>query len=447
MSNYFYYPLGDFAENYINNTATTNERPHSYTSHGWNKIDFGVGGGHQVYSMTNGVITTCGYLGSDDWSIYGVVVKTIDCGYSRMMAKIKGGTVDNYPLYFTYIEMASLNPDLSVGMTVTKGTFLGITNNKYSGSALHFDIQPYDRYSGDNGGNAENWYGCVTLEQKDAYGDKGSQYSLKDHLDPHFTLDENGNLKDHTGQYMGVESNGIYYPSDSQGNPLPINTTFTNMSASDVDYIGGNTTKISKWYAYSILLQTPIKLEKQQSNESESNANSSNLLKINMSEEWEHLLVGVVAAECSWSNLAVAHAILLVARNWIYAFNDSVIDGDNSTAAQKIYSWGHGKTKSQLLSLYETYKDKSIEGINTVEFVKMIMSGTHYTFAEKYDKITYYNQYSAKDIEDITGFPGDNELYKNRWVCFISFTNRFVNWSFVGPPKDKVKPSVLLGLQ
>lgn len=446
MSNYFYHPLGDFAENYINNTATTNERPHSYTNHGWNKVDFGVSGGHKVYSMTNGVITTCGYLGSDGWSIYGVVVKTIDCGYSRMMAKVKGGTADNYPLYFTYIEMESLNPDLSVGMTIKKGTYLGMTNNVYDGSALHFDIQPYDRYSGDNAGNAENWYGCITLEQKDAYGDKGSQYSLKDHLDSNFTLDENGNLKDYTGKYIGVESNGIYYPPDSQGNPLPVNTMFTNMSASDVDYIGGDTTKISKWYAYSILMQTPIKSDGQQEDNLGSGT-SSDLLKIDMSEEWEHLLVGIVAAECGWKNLAVAHAVLLVARNWIYAFNDSVIHGDNSTAAVMIYGWGHKKTKSQLLGLYETYKDKTIEGINTVEFVKMIMSGRHYTYAEKYDKITYYNQYSAKDIEDITGFPGDNTDYKNNWVCFIVFGNRFVNWSFVDPPKNKVKPSVLLGLQ
>ena len=43
MSNYFYHPLGDDAENYISGSASTGALPHTYSSHGFSKIDFGVG--------------------------------------------------------------------------------------------------------------------------------------------------------------------------------------------------------------------------------------------------------------------------------------------------------------------------------------------------------------------------------------------------------------------
>ena len=94
MSNYFYHPLGNYAENYVNGSASVSALPHTYASHGYSKIDFGVGGGHKVYSMTDGTIMRAGYLGKDGVSKYGCVVKTIDCGYSRMQAKLLGGTAD-----------------------------------------------------------------------------------------------------------------------------------------------------------------------------------------------------------------------------------------------------------------------------------------------------------------------------------------------------------------
>lgn len=261
MSNYFFHPLGDYAQNYINNSASPSEKPHTYIDHGWNKVDFGVGGEHPVYSMTNGTVTSCGWFGDDGISKNGVVIRTSDCGYSRMMAKIKGGSAEQYPIYFTYIEMDSLNTDLQVGMSIKKGTMIGMTNSDYAGSNLHFDIQPYDRYSGDNIGNANKWYGCISLSRNDAYGDKGASYDFKDHLDSQFSIDKKGNLKDSTGKYIGLESNGIYYPPDASGNIVNYNTNFVGMTNEEVQWIGGDSTQINKWYAYAILMQTPVKLE------------------------------------------------------------------------------------------------------------------------------------------------------------------------------------------
>lgn len=264
MSNYFYHPLGDYAQNYIDGSATPSERPHTYPSHGWNKIDFGVGGGRPVYSMTNGIITNCGYFGqSDGQSKYGVAVKTTDCGYSRMMAKLKGGSPEDYPIYFTYIEMDNINEELEKERPITKGTFLGETNYDYAGSNLHFDIQPYERYSNTNEGNAKTWYGCISLDQRDAYGDKGSSYNLKDHLDPNFSMDEHGNLKDSTGKYIGLKGDdGIYYPPGLSGEIISKYTgNPPGMTLSELDWIGGRSTQINKWYAYAIMMQTPVKFE------------------------------------------------------------------------------------------------------------------------------------------------------------------------------------------
>ena len=51
MSKYFYHPLQDIAKKYADGTANMNELPHTRESHGFSKIDFGVGGGVKVYSQ------------------------------------------------------------------------------------------------------------------------------------------------------------------------------------------------------------------------------------------------------------------------------------------------------------------------------------------------------------------------------------------------------------
>ena len=283
------------------------------------------------------------------------------------------------------------------------------------------------------------------MDEFDAYGHKGSNYSLRDHLDSHFTMDDKGNLKDYTGKYIGIpDSNGIYYPYGSSGEILKVNTQTLNGLDPDI--------RISRWYSYAFMMQTPI----YSSGIKDTGSGSAADLKINISDEWVKLMVGVVAAECGWTGLGVSQAVLIVARNWAYGLSDSQLNDDSSAAAQAIMNWGHGLSKEGLMSKYEAFKDKEIEGINTVEFVKMIMSGTHYKYAENWNGentdgttgITYYNGCSAADIEDITGFPGGNSNYQNLWVCHIFFGNRFTGWSFRGDiPKDKKKPSELLGLR
>ena len=134
MSNYFAHPLGSYAQHYIDDDATPCQRPHTYTDHGFNKMDFGVGGGQKVYSMTNGIIQNVGWFGGDGVSKYGCVVRTTDCGYSRMQAKLQGGTADEYPVFFTYIEMEQISPELKAGEKIKKGTYIGITNSEYAGS-------------------------------------------------------------------------------------------------------------------------------------------------------------------------------------------------------------------------------------------------------------------------------------------------------------------------
>ena len=264
MSNYFYHPLGGYAENYLNNSANYSQLPHTREDHGWSKMDFGVGGNLPVYSMSNGIIINCGWFegNNDNVSKYGVVVKTTDCGYSRMMAKLKGGTSEDFPLYFTYIEMDSLSEGIEKGNTITKGTQIGITNSEYLGSNLHFDIQPYDRYSMDNSGGAEQWAGCISLTRYDAYGDKGSEYSLEKHLDSNFTTDFNKNLKDSSGKYMGINSNNIFYPPSSSGTPVLINTHKpSGVNQNVLNALGPNDMAIKNWYSFAILTQTPIKIE------------------------------------------------------------------------------------------------------------------------------------------------------------------------------------------
>lgn len=262
MSNYFYHPLGNYAQNFIDNPTDYSQLPHTRSDHGWSKMDFGVGGNIPVYSMSNGIVINCGWFGDDGVSKNGVIVKTTDCGYSRMMANLKGGSSEDYPLYFTYIEMEELSPNIEKGMTIARGKQLGVTNAEYAGSNLHLDIQPYDRYSMDNAGNAEQWMGCVTLTRYDAYGDKGASYTLDKHLDSSLTMDSNKNLKDSTGRYLGVNSGNIFYPPTSSGGAVLVNTHKPEgVNQKVLDELGTNDMAIKNWYAFSILTQTPVKIE------------------------------------------------------------------------------------------------------------------------------------------------------------------------------------------
>lgn len=261
MSNYFYHPLGDYAQNYIDGNAPFGALPHTRQDHGFSKIDFGVGGGVKVYSMTDGIITSAGNLGiSDNISKYGCVVKTSDTGYSRMQAKLQGGTASDYPIYFTYIELDEIDSKIKVGENISQGQYIGLTNNEYAGSNLHFDIQPYDRYNTlETPQKAQQWKGAISLGQYDAYGNKGSNYKLLEHLDDNFKY-ENGGIKDYTNKMIGVKgSDGKYYPPSSSGIAV-MNNTGANEGNLDPSL------EIGRWYSQLFMMQTPIKIEGKKTN-------------------------------------------------------------------------------------------------------------------------------------------------------------------------------------
>ena len=64
MSNYFYHPLGNYAENYVS-SASLGALPHTYASHGFGNVAFGTDGEQNVYSMTNGAVAGCGEMEED----------------------------------------------------------------------------------------------------------------------------------------------------------------------------------------------------------------------------------------------------------------------------------------------------------------------------------------------------------------------------------------------
>lgn len=261
MSNYFYHPLGDYAQNYIDGNAPFGALPHTRQDHGFSKIDFGVGGGVKVYSMTDGIITSAGNLGvNDKVSKYGCVVKTSNTGYSRMQAKLQGGIASDYPIYFTYIELDEIDSKIKAGESISQGQYIGLTNNEYAGSNLHFDIQPYDRYNTlETPQKAQQWKGAISLGQYDAYGNKGSNYKLLEHLDDNFKY-ENGGIKDHTNKMIGVKgSDGKYYPPSSSGIAV-MNNTGANEGNLDPSL------EIGRWYSQLFMMQTPIKVEGKKTN-------------------------------------------------------------------------------------------------------------------------------------------------------------------------------------
>lgn len=456
MSNYFYHPLGDeYASKYLAGQLNTSESPHTRINHGLNKVDFGCGGGLPVYSMTNGTLVTYKWCGGDGVSKYGAVVKTTETGYSKMMAQRLGGTAEDYPLFFTYIEMNSLMSNLHVGDYVEKGTQLGVTNSEYAGSNLHFDIQPYDRYGGDNGTTAEHWYGAISLWRKDAYGDKGTDYNLKDYLDPSFSLDSDGNIIDSTGNHIGVKSGKIYYPPNSSGGAVTYNTEFAQMTAADIEYIGGNSMAINRWYSFPILMQKPIYVSGSQNK-------SDNSLKIQCDEWGYQLLLGLVQAECSWTNLAVAQMILCCVRNWIYL--DSYSNDEpqslvktlknNKTINTLLTAWNGGNLESYWLSLSNS-SPSTVEGVAPIDVIQKIMDGEHLPYAEQWKGknkdgtygLQFFNGATVKDLEDVTGFPPRNSSNSNN-MAVVWFKDIFQGWGFHNGAAAKAltKPSVLLGL-
>lgn len=157
MAKYYYHPLGEYAENYINDVANTSERPHTRNGHGWGKIDWGVGGGHPVYAMTDGTLSSVNCRNASGEGGYVVILRTdrvdgtgkpIYINYLELdglgeipaqIAGIKAGPNTYNGQYFTY--NANHTP-------VSMGTLLGYTNSRFTGSNIHLDFTYGDRYAG-----------------------------------------------------------------------------------------------------------------------------------------------------------------------------------------------------------------------------------------------------------------------------------------------------------
>ena len=159
-TNYYYHPLGSFAQHYIDGDVETNVFPHSYNGHGWGKLDWGVGTDVPVYSMTDGTITSVNSRNSSEQLGYVVVVRT-----DRVDSEGK-------QIYIRYLELGGLGegPAAEAGVSagahtfsytrftkpcersVKRGELIGYTNWFYDGySNIHLDFTYGDNYAGKGG--------------------------------------------------------------------------------------------------------------------------------------------------------------------------------------------------------------------------------------------------------------------------------------------------------
>lgn len=302
MARWFYHPLGEYAQKYIDNITTASQKPHTRTNHGFNKIDYGVGGNLKVYSMTSGVVSTAKY--ADDESKYVMIIKCVDNGYSEMMGKLRGQKPENFPIYISYIEMSKIE-DFKSGDSVSPGTLLGYTNSVYEGSNVHIDIGAYDRYGVKNTDNPNlithnnSDQLAIGMDRWDAYGDKGENYQLKDYLTNVFTL-QNNNIYDTTKKPIGtLYQDGLYYPIGADGSPILYQTVGI------YPHYNTSTTPcpINRFYHYALAMQTPVykelKRSDNQSDRYDGNVDIRNY--ITYTERERQAALGVISFEAGSS--------------------------------------------------------------------------------------------------------------------------------------------------
>lgn len=269
--NYFYHPLGSYAEHMTPGVDPQNRCPHTYNNHGFSKVDFGVGPGHTVYSMTNGEVVTITNRHESDQLGFVIVVKTNETGYSKMVASERGGAPSDYPLYYSYLEMEYLKEPFAslYGVTentsyinaparktvqpniqITKGQEMGITNSFYGDfSNLHMDIGFWDRYTSTGGENANpndrrNWNIRMGLQDNFLLQD----IDVKKYLAEGFSLTpDEQNIIAPDGTILGVPVNGIYYPPATWGGVIST--------------MNGEDNRVRKFYHYSTMFQKPTYLQ------------------------------------------------------------------------------------------------------------------------------------------------------------------------------------------
>lgn len=173
-SGYYYHPLGDYAQHYIDNDVPLAAFPHSYGDHGWGKLDWGTGPDVPVYSMTNGTITSVNCRGYDN----GIPDPQHDTqrGYVVVIRTDRKDSTGN-DIYIRYLELGGLGEitaqivgeGLGPGtyyehdfnheceVPVRQGELIGYTNKHYSdaNSNLHLDFTYGDNY--ENKGNHQGF--------------------------------------------------------------------------------------------------------------------------------------------------------------------------------------------------------------------------------------------------------------------------------------------------
>lgn len=209
MSKYYYHPLGDFAQYYIDNeisSSNANIFPHTYSGHGWGKLDWGVGANVPVYSMTDGIITSVNSRSSSEQRGYVVVVRTD-------RTDSEGKTI-----YIRYLELGGLSEitaPLVTSTTITPGPntqnyqnfttsteapikmgqLIGYTNNWYDGySNLHLDFTYGDNYVGK--GESVNFGSPTSVPHANS-------------LSSEFTYDSNTGKVTCNGNVVGTENGQV----------------------------------------------------------------------------------------------------------------------------------------------------------------------------------------------------------------------------------------------
>lgn len=356
MPRYFYHPLGDYAKNYVNGSASFGQQPHTRIDHGFNKIDYGCGGNINIYSMTNGTVSTAGWIGNDGVSRYGVIVRCVDNGYSEMMAAQRGGTVEDFPIYISYIEMNE-EPKVSVGSIVKPGTLLGTTNSVYYNSNVHIDIGAYDRYS-NKGNNNPNIVAdaldyrnqlAIGFDRYDAYGDKGENFDFTKYVKS-LKLDGNKNFIDQSGACYGILSDdNLYYPSGVSGEPIKFQTVGV------YPHYGTSSTPcpINRFYHYAIAFQKPIYLQASSAPVSGGKAYDKNVdinNYITYTETEKQIALGVMSFE------AGAGAPMASLECWGRVLRNRIAQGYNTNLATCATGWlggGQSYNRQNALTYYQ----------------------------------------------------------------------------------------------
>lgn len=154
--NYLFHPLGDYCKNFENETAPLEAYAHTYPGHGWSRCDWNPGGGHGVYSMTDGTIVQISqfndrYSGENRKGYYVYVIpKNINYKDDCCIRYIElGGLADELCDILTTVQIskgvATYNASRgewtqTLQHEINKGTLLGYTNSFPTQSSVHIDF-------------------------------------------------------------------------------------------------------------------------------------------------------------------------------------------------------------------------------------------------------------------------------------------------------------------